>query len=76
MSPTSTSCQPCCNREAWWGVWRSTRVPMKTPRSRLRITAYHIVDASRVPWIGCHGRGGGSAAPVTPASTSWRDVAT
>ena len=31
---------------------------MKTPRSCLRITAYHIVDASRVPWIGCQGRGG------------------
>jgi len=49
---------------------------MYTPRSRLRITAYHIVDASRVPWIGCHGRGGGAAASATPASTSWRRVAT
>ena len=49
---------------------------MKTPRSRLRITAYHIVVASRVPWIGCHGRGGCSAASTTPASTSWRRVAT
>ncbi len=57
-------------------MWRSTSVPMNTPRSRLRITAYHIVDASRVPWIGCQGRGGGSAESVTPASTSWRSVAT
>ena len=30
---------------------------MNTPRSCLRITAYHIVVASPVPWIGCHGRG-------------------
>ena len=49
---------------------------MKTPRSRLRNTAYHIVVASPVPWIGCHGRGGRSAASVMPASTSWRSVAT
>ena len=32
---------------------------MKTPRSCLRITAYHMVVASPVPWIGCQGRGGG-----------------
>ena len=49
---------------------------MKTPRSRLRRTAYHIVDASRVPWIGCQGRGGCSAGSVTPASTSCLSVAT
>ena len=39
-------------------MWRSTSVPMKTPRSRLRSTAYHMVVASPVPWIGCQGRGG------------------
>ena len=49
---------------------------MNTPRSRLRITAYHIVEASPVPWIGCHGRGGAVPASVTPAAMSWRDVAT
>jgi len=49
---------------------------MKTPRSRLRITAYHIVVASCVPWIGCQGRGGRSTPSVTPASTSCRSVAT
>ena len=49
---------------------------MKTPRSRFRSTAYHMVVASRVPWIGCHGRGGCSAASVTPASTSCLSVAT
>jgi hypothetical protein len=44
---------------------------MKTPsRTSLRITAYHIVEASRVPWIGCHGRGGGVAASVTRAAIS------
>ena len=30
---------------------------MYTPRSRLRITAYHMVEASCVPWMRCHGRG-------------------
>ena len=57
-------------------MWRSTSVPMKTPRSRFRITAYHMVVASRVPWIGCHGRGGGSIVSAMPASASWRKVAT
>ena len=49
---------------------------MNTPRSCLRSTAYHIVVASPVPWIGCHGRGGGFSASATPASVSWRRVAT
>ena len=49
---------------------------MNTPRSCLRITAYHIVVASRVPWMGCHGRGGASASSATPAATSCRRVAT
>ena len=45
-------------------------------RTRLRMTAYHMVDASPVPWIRCHGRGGGLSGGATPASTSWRWVAT
>ena len=49
---------------------------MNTPRVRLRITAYHMVDASLGPWIGCHGRGGCSPSGATPASPSWRRVAT
>lgn len=50
---------------------------MYTPRSRLRSTAYHMVVASRVPWIGCQGRGGGvPVSSATPASMSWRWVAT
>ena len=49
---------------------------MKTPRSRLRRTAYHMVDASPVPWMRCHGRAGGAASVASPASTSWRCVAT
>ena len=53
-----------------------TSVPMKTPRSRLRMTAYHIVDASRVPWMRSHGRGGGSDPSTTPAAMSWCRVAT
>ena len=49
---------------------------MKMPRSRLRMTAYHMVVASRVPWILSQGRGGGVVALAIPASTSWRNVAT
>ena len=49
---------------------------MKTPRSRLRMTAYHIVEASPVPWMRSHGRGGGWTWPAIPASISWCCVAT
>lgn len=49
---------------------------MKTPRSRLRMTAYHIVEASPVPWIRSHGRAGAAAAVAMPASMSWLRVAT
>jgi BioD-like phosphotransacetylase family protein len=43
---------------------------MNTPRTRLRITAYHMVVASSVPWMRSHGRGGGATSSVTPASMS------
>ena len=43
---------------------------MKMPRSRRRITAYHMVVASLVPWMRSHGRGGGWIPSLTPASTS------
>ena len=49
---------------------------MNTSRSCRRSTAYHMVEASRVPWIGYHGRGGEDAGSATPASTSCRSVAT
>ena len=49
---------------------------MKMPRSRLRMTAYHIVDASLVPWMRSHGRGGGRSAAAIPAAMSWCCVAT
>ncbi len=49
---------------------------MKTPRSDLRMTAYHIVEASAVPWTRSHGRGGIPASVAIPASTSWCWVAT
>ena len=42
---------------------------MKMPRSRLRKTAYHIVDASLGPWIGCQGATGFSWS-TSPASAS------
>ncbi len=48
---------------------------MKIPRSRLRMTAYHIVEASPVPWTRSHGRGGMAVAVATPASMSWCWVA-
>ena len=41
---------------------------MYTPRSRLRITAYHIVVASPDPWMRSQGRGGASSPTSTPAS--------
>ncbi len=53
-----------------------TSVPMKMPRSCLRMTAYHIIVASPVPWMRNHGRGGPSIAEPIPAATSWRSVAT
>jgi len=48
---------------------------MYLSRTGFRITAYHMVIASRVPWIGNHGRGGGFPLWTTPASSSWRRVA-
>jgi hypothetical protein len=38
---------------------------MYTPRSRLRMTAYHMVDASPIPGSRSHG----AAAPRPPVST-------
>ena len=50
---------------------------MYTPsRTSLRITAYHMVLASPVPWIRCQGFGGSLSEGAIPASTSWRWVAT
>ena len=50
---------------------------MNTPgRTSLRMTAYHMVVASRVPWILSHGFGGGWSDGAMSASTSWRWVAT
>ena len=43
---------------------------MYTPFSRRRSTAYHMVVASFVPWILCHGRGGSSIPSAIPSSTS------
>lgn len=53
-----------------------TSVPMYTPRSLLRMIAYHIVVASLVPWMRSHGRGGPSTVDATPAAISWCWVAT
>ncbi len=49
---------------------------MKIPFSSRRMTAYHMVVASSVPRIRSHGRGGSSRSSATPASKSWRRVAT
>ena len=71
----ATSSQPASSREACWPRWRTQSLPMYTPRVRLRITAYHIVDASLGPSIRCQGRGGPSTSDAIPAATSWRPVA-
>ena len=68
ISATGTSSQPRSSREAWRPVWRMHSVPMKTPRSRLRRTAYHMVEASLGPWITCHGRTGLYVSSTRPAS--------
>ena len=50
---------------------------MNTPsRTSLRMTAYHMVVASPVPWMRCQGLGGGWSDGAIPASTSRRWVAT
>ena len=49
---------------------------MYTPRVRLRMTAYHIVDASSGAWIRSQGRVGGSVSVAAPTSISCRLVAT
>ena len=43
---------------------------MKMSRTGLRITAYHKVVASFVPWIRSHGRGGAPPPSAIPASMS------
>jgi hypothetical protein len=52
------------------------RAPMYTCFTCLRMTAYHSVVASRVPWIGNHGFGGRWPSGIVPLSLSWRRVAT
>ena len=49
---------------------------MYTPRSCLRITVNHMVEASPDPWMRCQGRGGASSPTRIPAPRSWRWVAT
>src|SRR5439155_24344459 len=71
IASTGISSQPRSIRKAWWSECRRTSVPMKIPRSGLRMTAYHRVVASLVPWMRCHGGGGMPSASVTPASMSW-----
>ena len=74
ISSTGTSSHPFSIREAWCSEWRMHRAPMYLSRTGFRITAYHMVIASRVPWIGNQG-GGGAPRWTTPASSSWRRVA-
>jgi len=49
---------------------------MKIPFSRLRSTAYHMVEASLEPWIRSQGRGARPEGGAIAASTSWCWVAT
>src|SRR5207302_922402 len=71
---TGTSSQPSDSREAWRPVCRMQSVPMKISFVRLRMTAYHMVDASPGPWIRCQGGTGVSVSSTSPASSSWRSV--
>ena len=71
-----TSSQPDDRREAWWSEWRMHRAPMYTPFVSFRITAYHMVMASWVPWMRNQGACGPWMGSATPASSSWRPVAT
>jgi hypothetical protein len=43
---------------------------MKTPRSRFRSTAYHIVEASLGPLMGCQGLTGAACSSTNPAWAS------
>ena len=52
------------------------RAPMCTPFVSLRMTAYHMVIASLVPLIWNQGAGGPWTGCDSPASSSWRPVAT
>jgi hypothetical protein len=52
------------------------RAPMYLSRTGFRITAYHNVVASRVPWIGNQGSAGRPLRGTSPASSSCRRVAT
>src|SRR3954468_15008387 len=74
MLSGAISSQPACSKEAWCSPCRIARVPMKTPRSRLRSTAYHMVDASLGPWMRSQGRGGSPSSEAIPDLISWRWV--
>ena len=70
ISSIGTSSQPCSSSRFRRSVCRMQSVPMKMPRSRLRSTEYHIVEASLGPWIGCQGATGCSCSSASPASAS------
>ncbi len=70
IAAIGTSSQPCSTSRFERPVCRMQSVPMKMPRSRLRSTEYHIVEASLGPWIGCQGRSGLSCESTSPASAS------
>ena len=55
---------------------RKQSAPMKIPRVCLRITVYHMVEASPGPLTGCHGAAGFSSPSTKPASRSCACVAT
>ena len=67
---TGTSSQPALSRRSWRPVCRMQSVPMKTPRSRLRSTAYHMVEASSGALDRMPGAAGFSSSSTSPASAS------
>ena len=60
---------PARSREAWWSEWRSTSVPMKTPRSCLRMHRVpHASTRRPCPGSRCQGAAAARRAATTPAS--------
>ena len=72
-----TSCPAALEEQGMVGAsGERPGVPMNMPFSRLRMTAYHMVVASLVPWIRCHGRGTSPPGDAMPAAISCCCVAT
>jgi hypothetical protein len=70
IASIGTSSQPEAWREAKRGACRKQSAPMNTPCSRFLRTPYHMVEASRGPWMRCQGGRGSPRESSSPASMS------